>query len=47
MAAGSIPTPGTAKKMDILETATTQALTVIDSSVTPAVSTPKTVPARN
>jgi hypothetical protein len=40
------PDPGTAKRMDILETATTQAVTVIDSSVTPAVSIPKTVPAR-
>ncbi|MCU1253041.1 MAG: peptidase gametolysin [Edaphobacter sp.] len=37
--------PGTAKEMDILETSAAQTVKIIDSSVTPAVSTPKTVPA--
>jgi hypothetical protein len=38
--------PGTPKEMDILETSAALAVTLIDSSVTPAVSTPKSVPAR-
>ena len=36
---------GTPKEMDILETSALRAVTLIDSSVTPAILTPKTVPA--
>jgi hypothetical protein len=37
--------PGTAKEMDILETSAPRTVTLIDSSVTRAILTPKTVPA--